>query len=144
LDKASNELHDKDDIIALFQRISYIIYAEVEDEKLRNDKRNNQNHSRKNQLSNKEKEKQDSAPRRKHDGAHQWKDCPENWHNKNRCNTSYGILTASNTLSTQNKSSKGKVRSTENEESQSKDHTPIVRFEDIESDIESEESSVTS
>jgi hypothetical protein len=76
--------------------------------------------------------------------SHQWKVCPENWHNKNRCTTSYGIPTASNTLSTQNKSSKGKVRSTESEESQSKDPTPIVRFEDIESDIESEESSFTS
>lgn len=150
LDKAGDELRDKEDIIALCARISYVLSAEVEaerkrkqDERSRNNSGDNQNQNGNTNLSDEEKEKRDSAPCRKHNGAHQWKDCPENWHNKNRHTHSSTTPTTSTTSSARTlKSDKGEVKSTESEAAQSHEGTPIIRFQDnIESDDESTASS---
>jgi hypothetical protein len=88
----------------------------------------------------KEREKHNSALCCKHDGAHQWKDCPENWHNKNHRTTSNDTPAAYSSSSTQ---SKCKVKRTELKTSQ-QNSPPIVRFDDIESDNESGNSSIAS
>lgn len=73
-----------------------------------------------------------------------WKDCPKNWHNKNHPTTSNDIPIASNASLTWSRSSKGKVKSMEHEEVQSKHDPTIVIFEDIKSDVKSVKGSVKS
>jgi hypothetical protein len=78
----------------------------------------------------------------KHDGAHTWKDCPENWCNKNRAIFN-DTPTTSNSASTQNRSNRGKVKSTEYVTSH-QNNSPMVKFDNVESDDESAISSIAS
>jgi hypothetical protein len=85
-DKCGNKLHDKEDIIKLCHRISTMLKQEANANHA-NHKNRNISRSRSNKAnSNDARESKDAAPCRQHDGAHQWKDCPDNWQSKNRNN----------------------------------------------------------
>lgn len=51
---------------------------------------------------NSNKASKDAVPYRKHNGAHQWKDCPENWQNKDHSNGNDKNYTTASNSSAQN------------------------------------------
>jgi hypothetical protein len=137
IDKGGKNLRDEEEIINLCRDIK-----EAQDIEYGQCQKGSRGSSQTQPLTE-EREKHDSAPCRKHDGAHQWKDCPENWHNKNCRTTSNDTPAASSSSSTQSKSSKGEVKCTESNTSP-QNSTPVVRFNDIDSDDESANSSIAS
>ena len=96
VDKGGKNLRDEEEIIDLCRDIKEVLSIERQ-----KDRCYNHHNSGSHQLSAEEKEKHDSAPCRKHDGAHKWKECPDNWHNKNRVGSNH-TPAASNSSSTRN------------------------------------------
>lgn len=135
LDKGIDDLRDRDEILKECARITDVLDAEAEIEREKKNKQRNErgdggNHKNDNEKSNPgNEEKKQSQPCRKHDGAHLWKDCPDNWHNKNKDKDA-----EKQTHSNRNK--RGEVKSTESGNS---NKTPLVRF--AESDVEAEDES---
>ncbi len=117
VDKGRKNLCDEEEIINLCCNIKEVLNI-----KCQKDRFCNHHGSTSNQVSPEERERRDSAPCRKYNGAHKWKDCPDNWHNKNA--TSNDIPTASNSTPNRNRSSKGEVHSTEIETTHP--HSPMV------------------
>lgn len=116
---------------SLCARISYICGAEADSNYKQKQKDKSQsNNENQNNLLDKEKEKWDSTPCRKHDGAHQWKDCPENWHNKNYHANANDTSDTPNASSFWSKSNKGKVKSMESGATHLELKTLIIRFQD--------------
>jgi hypothetical protein len=81
-DKCGDNLRDKEEIIELCCRISTMLKREANasfDNRENHENRNNSRPRGDKANSNHVTENRDAAPCRKHDGAHQWKDCPDNW-----------------------------------------------------------------
>ena len=136
-DKCGDNLRDKEDIIELCRRISTMLKREADANRDNREHRNSNRSRSNNTNSNDAREGRDAAPCRKHDGAHLWKDCPDNWKNKNRNNDSARNSASSPSPPSQNSSRKnrGEVKSTE---SRSTNESPMIRFDsDYESDDES-------
>ena len=94
------KLHNKTDIIELVSEISEILDAEqeVEQERRQKGNHNDGNHNRGGNQANAQsnKDKRDNAPCRKHEGKHKWKDCPDNWSNKDKNSSAQGNSTSRN------------------------------------------------
>lgn len=73
IDKGSKNLCNEEEIIDLCHDIKEVLNMECQKERFCN-----HHSSGSNQLSPEEREKRDSAPCQKHNGAHKWKECPEN------------------------------------------------------------------
>jgi hypothetical protein len=74
------------------------------------------------------KDKQDNAPCRKHDGKHKWKDYPDNWSNKDKNSSTQGNSTPRNPKS---RSNRGEVTTMESRNNSSNSRSGGVRFEEV-------------
>jgi hypothetical protein len=142
-DKGGEDLRNADEIIELCRKITTFLKREhnVSSNRTssggRHDRTSSSGRNGGNSNSN---ASGNSAPCRKHDGAHLWKDCPDNWRNPNRNNTTSGTSSSNSNSSSQNSSSRkgtrGEVKSTENQ--RTSENSPMVRFDDdCEADDES-------
>jgi hypothetical protein len=149
-DKGGEDLRDANEIIKLCRKITTFLKREhnVSSNRTGSGGQNNRTNSKGGNSGNNSSNNSNSssAPCKKHDGAHLWKDCPDNWRNPNRNNANAGTSSqASNSNSNANSTSqnsssrkgpRGEVKSTENQ--RTTDSSPMVRFDDdCEADDES-------
>ena len=142
LDKGGAKLREKDEVIELAREISEILDAEYEVEQARKQKQNNRNthnHYGSQGDSQPAKEKRDTAPCRKHDGKHKWKDCPDNWSNKDRNSAAQETPTPHN--NNKSRSNRGEVTTTESGNSSSRSCSRGVRFEEVDYETDDDASS---
>jgi hypothetical protein len=128
--KGGKELHDEEEIYELCRRILDVLNVEYEMQQRQNGKsrgRGGSNNSSRNHSNSDDREKKDYAPCHKHDGTHKWKDCPNNWCNRNGT-PSYNAPASSNYNSNSSARARGQVNSTERNSHNPKD-TPVVRFD---------------
>jgi hypothetical protein len=85
VDKGGKLLREQEDIFELCRTISDVLSIEYEVQQQNNRPRsgNAGGNSSRNQGSTEDRKRKDNLPCRKHDGAHKWKDFPNNWRNKN-------------------------------------------------------------
>jgi hypothetical protein len=137
-DKGGDELRDRNDILELCRRITTLLRRESDANNQpnnRNGGRDRTNQGATNNANN--RERKNAAPCRKHNGAHTWGECPNNWRNQNSSGNG-GQAPPRTTSSSSAPSSKkrGEVKSTESQSSTNE--AAIVHFEsDCESDDES-------
>jgi hypothetical protein len=89
-DKGGEDLRDSKEIIELCRKITTFLKREANANRENTDNRNSRGSRSNRPTSNNGNGNGNSAPCRKHEGAHLWKDCPENWQNKNRGNDNAG------------------------------------------------------
>jgi hypothetical protein len=121
-DKGGKNLRNKEEIIDLCHDIKEVLNIERQ-----KDRFCNHHHSTSNRISTEERERRDSAPCRKHNGAHKWKDCLDNWHNKST--TANDNPNASNSTSSKTRGGKGEVHITEKV---NHSDSPMVTFDEVE------------
>lgn len=117
-DKDSDDLCDRVKIIDLCFRITTMLQREHDASSCKNLKSQNGNRSRNDKTtSGSNKDHKDAAPCRKHDEAHQWKDCPDIWHNKSSSNDGDQTSSQGSSSSAQTSNStqrlRGEVKSAE-------------------------------
>jgi hypothetical protein len=133
-------LRDSEEIIELRQKITTFLKREANANRDNTDSRGKRVNRNDRSGSSNANGNSNSTPCRKHEGAHLWKGCPENWRNKNSGNdnskNSNQAANANSQSPNTRKGTQGEVKSTENQ--RSTNGSPMVRFDnDCETDDES-------
>jgi len=80
--KGGEDLHDSKEIIELCRKITTFLKREANANCENTNNRGSRGNRNDRPTANNGNGSSNSAPYRKHEGAHLWKDCPENWRNK--------------------------------------------------------------
>ena len=124
LEEGGDDLEDPTDILELMMQLDkkFRLKKEFADQEKQSSNNNNTNKSKSGQLSGNGKnnnQKKSGNPCRKHDSAHEWKDCPDNKSN-------HGKSKGDKDSAKDNKKSKGDLHSTQSSAAPAKKLTPVV------------------
>ena len=127
LEDSGDDLEDQSDIIELMTQLDKKFwlkkeFAELENKSVNNNNNNNKPGKSQSNGGGGKSDKKKSNPCRKHDGAHEWKDCPDNKSNKSKAK--------SDKDSKSDKKPKGNLHSTQSTNAPAKKSTPVVGIND--------------
>ena len=125
LEDGGDDLDDQADILELMTQLDKKFrlkkeFAESEKKSVNNNNNNNKPGKSQSNGGGGKSDKKKSNPCRKHDGAHEWKDCPDNKSNENKAK--------SDKDSKNDKKPKGNLHSTQSANAPAKKSTPVVRI----------------